>query len=472
MVDLYRADRDERIQLVLAQQEQVAAQAAQLAHAQALLLAAEALAGQLAPRVGELAQRVREGEEAQPPPRPPGLAGNKLTTARPPTPQRPRQKRVVNRARARMAPTARVVHGLERCPVCGQLLPGGSVKWTRAVIDGPPPAPVVITEHVFVARQCPHSRTSRSPTAALTGVVVGHSRRGSGVGSLIATLREVGRWPLRTIQWYLATFHSLQLSVGALVQALKQVATAGAATVAGILGQIRRSAVVNADETGWREAGQNGYVWSVSTPEAQDFTRAKRTKAVLDEVLGDCFAGVLVSDFSAAYDHYPGVQQRCWAHLLRDADDLAARHPTDQGLTAWVAGLHDLFGRALTTARESGDGLTRRQAKRRYEAEARAQAQCQADQAGAPQRVLCQRILDYLPALFEFVLNPAIPATNNAAERALRHLVTCRKISGGTRAGEGSDTKMARATLFGTWHAERRNPYVACQQLLADAARP
>ena len=472
MIDLYRADRDDLIRLVLARQEQLAAQAAQLAHAQALLVGAEATIAQLGQRVGELAQRVRELEDRQPPTKPLGLAGNKLTPAQSARPAQARRQRVVNRARARMAPTARVVHGLERCPVCGQPLHGGSVKWTREVIDVPPPAPVVVTEHVFLARQCPHCRTSRSPSAALTGVVVGHSRLGIGLVSLIATLREVGRWPLRTIQWYLATFHGLPLSVGALVQALKQVATAGAATVTGILGQIRRSAVVNADETGWREAGHNGYVWSFSTPEAQYFTRAKRTKAVLDEVLGDRFDGVLVSDFYAAYDHYPGVQQRCWAHLLRAADDLVARHPTDQRLAAWVAGLHDLFGRALTTARGPGDGLTRRQAKRRYEAEARAQAQSHADQVGTPQRVLCQRILDYLAALFEFVLDPAIPATNNAAERALRHLVTCRKISGGTRSGEGSDTKMTLATLFGTWHAERRNPYVACQQLLADAARP
>lgn len=469
MLDLYQADRDELIRLVLAQREQLAAQAAQLARAQALLAAAEATAGQLMERVGELAQRVRELEDRQPPTKPLGLAGNKLGPPRAAPAKSARQRRPVNQARARMAPTVCEFHALERCPDCNAPLRGGRVKWTREVIEVPPPSPVTVTEHVYLMRYCPRCGKARTPAAALAGVVVGHSRLGVGLLSLIATLREAGRWPFRTIQWYLATFHGLHLSVGALVGALKQVATAGGELVAGILGQIRRGAVINADETGWREDGQNGYVWCFTTPEAQYFVRAKRTKAVVDEVLGDRFDGVLVSDFYAAYDHYPGVQQRCWAHLLRDADDLLVRHPTDPALAAWVAGLHDLYRRALATARGPTAAALRHAAKRTYEAEVRALAQPYAGQAGAPQRVLCQRILGYLTALFEFVLDPAIPATNNAAERALRHLVTCRKISGGTRSAAGSDTRMALATMFGTWRAERRNPYDACRQLLAAA---
>ena len=44
----------------------------------------------------------------------------------------------------------------------------------------------------------------------------------------------------------------------------------------------------------------------------------------MDEALSDAFSGVLVSDFYAAYHHYDGPQQRCWAHLLRDIHDLVA----------------------------------------------------------------------------------------------------------------------------------------------------
>ena len=36
----------------------------------------------------------------------------------------------------------------------------------------------------------------------------------------------------------------------------------------------------------------------------------------MDQALSDAFSGVLVSDCYAAYHHYDGPKQRCWAHLL------------------------------------------------------------------------------------------------------------------------------------------------------------
>ena len=82
--------------------------------------------------------------------------------------------------------------------------------------------------------------------------------------------------------------------------------------------------MVHADETGWRENGVNGYVWTFSTPTERYFLRRGRNKEVVDEALGEDFAGALVSDFYAAYHHYDGPKQRCWAHLLREIHDLRA----------------------------------------------------------------------------------------------------------------------------------------------------
>jgi hypothetical protein len=67
----------------------------------------------------------------------------------------------------------------------------------------------------------------------------------------------------------------------------------------------------------------------------------------------------------------------------------------------------------------------------------------------APQAGLCRRIDKHLGELFVFVEDPAAP-TNNAAERSLRHLVTCRKVSGGTRSAAGTTARMTLASLFGT----------------------
>ena len=455
MLDLYTASRDDLIRLVLEQREALARQDAQLAQQQRELAAVQATAQQLAQRVGELAQRVRELEGRRPV-RPPD-------TPAPPKP--PRKKRRHNAARRRMTPTAQVVHAVATCPACGVRLAGGRVRHTREVIEVTP-TPVTVTEHVYLARRCPRCRQHWAPRVELAGAVLGRQRLGVGLVSLVATLREEGRLPLRTIQWYLDTCHTLHLSVGGLVKVLKRVAAQGADVVAGIRNQIRGSPVVNVDETGWRENGQHGSVWTFATPEARYFVRRGRHKEVVDEVLGERFDGALVSDFYAAYDHYPGVQQRCWTHLLREVHDLRVGHAGDAALAAWAAGLHDLYTRAVACAQGEATPAARRQAQRRFEQEALALCRPYLAAAEAPQRTLCQRVAKYLPALFEFVVDPRIPATNNAAERSLRHLVTSRKISGGTRSGEGSDTKMALATLFGTWRAEGQNPFAACRAML------
>ena len=59
---------------------------------------------------------------------------------------------------------------------------------------------------------------------------------------------------------------------------------------------------------------------------------------------------MLVSDFYAAYNHYPGLKQRCWVHLLRDIRELEALYPKDAGLSRWAESVRRLYGRAKTGA--------------------------------------------------------------------------------------------------------------------------
>ena len=84
----------------------------------------------------------------------------------------------------------------------------------------------------------------------------------------------------------------------------------------------------------------------------------------------------------------------------------------------------------------------------------------------AVQGKLCRRIEQHIKELFVFVSHPETPPDNNAAERSLRHLVISRKISGGTRSGAGSGSKMTLASLFGTWRARGFNPLLECRRLL------
>jgi hypothetical protein len=76
-----------------------------------------------------------------------------------------------------------------------------------------------------------------------------------------------------------------------------------------------------------------------------------------------------------------------------------------------------------------------------------------------PCRALAKRVLRHQDELFQFVLVAGLAADNNLAERSLRPLVVARKISGGTRGPQGSQTRMTLASVFATWQARGLNPY-------------
>ena len=422
--------------------------------------------------IERLERRIAELEGQAKPDGPPRMPGLKSSSGRqPPAQQQPRKQRRHGFARRRMTPTHRVEHVVENCPDCGTHLTGGWVQRTREVIELPV-VPVQVTQHVFIARTCPACRRRRVPPAQLDGVALGRQRLGVNVLSRIATLREEGRLPIRSVQWYLRTVHQLSLSVGAIVSAIHQTAQQAQPAVAAMVDRIRASPVVHADETGWRQNGNNGYVWTFSTPTERYFLRRGRGKAVVDEALGESFSGVLVSDFYAAYHHYYGPKQRCWAHpcssqgqaLLRDIHDQRTLYPDDAPLARWADAVHGIYDRAKA--------FTHPQAKRRRTAQLALERQllalCQPfrHDPSATQAKLCRRIERHIKELFVFVAEPDVPADNNAAERSLRHLVISRKISGGTRSEQGTESKMTLASIFGTRRAQGLNPLAACRQLL------
>ena len=87
-----------------------------------------------------------------------------------------------------------------------------------------------------------------------------------------------------------------------------------------------------------------------------------------------------------------------------------------------------------------------------------------------PHAVLCRRTRKYLPGLFSFVGDPAVPSTNNGAERSIRPVVVQRKRSGGTRSPAGTTAFTRLASLFGTWRARGLDPLIAWQRLLLEPA--
>ncbi len=286
--------------------------------------------------------------------------------------------------------------------------------------------------------------------------------------ALIASLREVVRLPVEGIGWLLATVYQLKVSQGEIIRVLDLVAQRGKGYLEKLLEEVRASPVVHADETGWRQDGQNGYLWSFSTPRQHYLAiRQSRASEVVREVLGEDFSGVLVSDFYSAYNFLDAPHQRCWVHLLRDIHELEERHPEDESLVQWARQVHALYREARALAQSRAQAPKRERMALRQDFEERILALARPYLGGdSPQRVLCQRIDRFLGELFTFVELPQVPADNNAAERILRHQVVSRKISGGTRSAKGSRTKAALASLFSTWQLQGLNPFLTCRELL------
>jgi hypothetical protein len=364
-------------------------------------------------------------------------------------------------------------HAVDACPICGTQLTGGWVHRTVQVIDLPLPLQAQVTEHRLIARQCPVCHRRRLPRPpALPAQRLGQCRFGPRLVAAIGHMATVERLPSRAIQRRLAREYDLQLSLGGILGLLHRLATDGKETYDAIRVDVRGSPVVHADETGWREDGSPGFIWTLSTPSRCLFHRDEhRSMAVIDDLLGNDFAGVLVTDFYAVYDHLLGPKQRCWAHLWRDIEALQTEYQEDAELAAWVVGIHAIYQRARGPRPEQEAAPTPEaasaRARRAHRYERELLRLCPDDlPATRPHATLVKRIRRYLPELFTFVRELDVPHTNNHAERNLRPLVIARKVSGGTRSSAGSQTRMILASLAATARLQGVDPAAAFQQLL------
>jgi hypothetical protein len=155
-------------------------------------------------RIAELEQRPSEP--------PPFVKPNPLPPSEPKTPGKKRASEH-NTSRKRAGSTRIERYVLAHCPDCGYRLGGDGLDYTREVIELPPPRRVEVIEHQVIKRCRPCCGAWRSPQLDLAGQVIGQGRIGAGIASLIRYLRTTLRLPFRAIQHYLATLHSLRLSV-------------------------------------------------------------------------------------------------------------------------------------------------------------------------------------------------------------------------------------------------------------------
>jgi len=426
-----------------------------------------ALVETLQKRIEELERQIGSGGP------PPFVKANK-----PPRETKERKKRNLHFCRRRdPSPTDIAIHVPETCPDCGHRLSGGWEHRRRQVIEIEP-SPVKITDHVVIARHCGVCGKRVIAPVDLSDLVVGKHRVGVTLMSWIAYLHIVARIPLRTIKRLLKLMFGLDLGLGELSEVLHTIANHGTGAYEQLRNEIRGSPVVNGDETGWREDGQNGYLWLGATPKVRVFLYDKsRAGAVAEEFLGENKDRVLVSDFYGGYNGVLGPKQRCWVHLLRDLHKkLRVPFPDDIALGQWIDAVKALYEEALAYQRQCLEGKAlniglydRKRKRREFEQRLLALAQpYAAKDSTAPQKILAQRMVNFVEELFTFVQYPEVPSHNNDAERAIRPAVIGRKISGGTRSQKGTKTKTVLMSLFATWQLQGLNPVQNCCNLLLE----
>jgi hypothetical protein len=219
--------------------------------------------------------------------------------------------------------------------------------------------------------------------------------------------------------------------------------------------QLRQSAVVHADESSWWVGGPGWWLWVFATTTMTLYVvRQSRAGAVALEVLGEDFAGVLVSDCLVIYDDLNKLQQKCYSHHLKAvAEGLQSLGANSDYLLQVQALLRTgLWLKAL-----QGPTPDQRFALCVNTLKTRAHALLDAARAQGMEEKVRMRLWKQRDHLFTFLERVEVPATNNLAERQLRPAVIARKISCGNKTQKGARAWAVLASLAATCRQNGRS---------------
>jgi len=325
-----------------------------------------------------------------------------------------------------------------RCRKCGRELTGDERtvgKPVRHQVIELPDSVVVTTEHRLVKVCCPGCQThTRAELPA--GVEPGAfgPRLRATVVMLAAMLMS-----RRATLTLLGDMFGARVSLGSIDNILKQASDVLAAPWHAIQQAVQAADVAHADETSWARAGQRLWLWSALSATAAcyriDETRARTAARAL---LGD-FDGLLITDRYGVYDFIdPERRQVCLSHLARNFQAFAERDGAPGRHGQQIKTLIDDAIRADTQARRNGDTLAWHSRPLSDVHDRLMDAVEAGERSHTPDLArLCATILDIWPTLWNFTEHPGAEATNNRAERALRHAVLWRKTSNGTQTDAG-----------------------------------
>ncbi|MBT4821265.1 MAG: IS66 family transposase [Candidatus Marinimicrobia bacterium] len=192
---------------------------------------------------------------------------------------------------------------------------------------------------------------------------------------------------------------------------------------------------LNGDETGWKVMGRSGYIWCFCNSDIAFFHHDYRRSAkVIEEILGESFAGVVICDFYAAYNCI-GTTQRCLVHLLRDIKKEREILAGSKLLERFDEAVKSFIQEGLTVQAMT-DGHAKERAIRKLEKRLDRLTRMKVTKGKAT--TLVKRIGKYRDDLIRFVTHPGVEFHNNRAERQLRPIVVNRKVSFGSNTDHGA----------------------------------
>jgi transposase len=347
-------------------------------------------------------------------------------------------------------------HQLAACPDCGGSLTRTGRRRTRLVEDIPDHLKPEVTEHTICRDWCPHCKKQVEPRVpdALPGCTLGnrtvalsawlHYGLGVTTSQIVAVFNQHLRLPISdgglTQMW-----HRLAAVLGPWYEALHR--------------HCLDAGVLFADETGWRVNGQTWWLWCFATADATCYRiDESRGHPALDEFFVEEFAGVLVSDFWAAYDAVGRTRQKCWPHLLRELKEVDKGSEAGLDWPDFAKRLRRIYGDAIRLDAQRAALAADDFAMKLCRLHGRvADLACQAWTNPHATR-LAKRLHKYGPELLTFVEFDGVPPSNNHAEREVRPAVLMRKASFGNQSDRGAWTRAVLMSVMRTLKVRGLDP--------------
>lgn len=353
-------------------------------------------------------------------------------------------------------PTMTVEVVKEKCDHCSARL-GKPFHVERRIIEEiPEPQPIEVTEYRighFLCKQCGSVSVADAP--------VPEGRFGSRLCAHVALLKFSDRLPHRLVARALERQFGITLTASTVLDITRRVSESVRSRYDAILGRIRNSPYIHIDETELRVGGRTYQVWVFTTPTDTLYViRPTRGQTVPEEIIGNDYAGIVVSDGYKLYENFGKAQQRCWAHLLREAKQLAKEHDSAHGLYAGLCNIYARLVRVLVKDKW--------RAAFQYEKFTKELQQwIDLTQGYRELRKFGVTLKNGMNAWFTCLLHPGVPPTNNHAERQLREIVVQRKIFGTLRNEKGTVIMERIMSVLMTANQRGTNPFKTLQRAVS-----